>query len=79
MFSYFKEKLNSFSHLCTHNLVSDAVILCFQAIVHISTAYCNCPNDNIDEKFYEPPMHYQKFVDMVDSCPDHVLEAATPA
>nr|XP_032525853.1 fatty acyl-CoA reductase wat-like isoform X1 [Danaus plexippus plexippus] len=49
-----------------------------RALVHISTAYSNCPLKEIDEKFYESPLSAEKMIDLVESMDDKTLNTITP-
>ncbi|PZC72130.1 hypothetical protein B5X24_HaOG211835 [Helicoverpa armigera] len=49
-----------------------------KAFVHISTAYSNCPQTNIDEKFYESPLPGDKLIDMVETIDARTLDSITP-
>lgn len=35
---------------------------------YVSTAYSHCPRDNVEEKFYEPPMDPEFWLKMLDHC-----------
>lgn len=50
----------------------------FQAFVHVSTAYANCPRKDIDEKVYETPITADKLMSIVDTLDEQQLEAITP-
>lgn len=53
--------------------------LCFQAFIHISTAYANCNLKDIDEKLYETPMEYERLQQIVENVDDDaLLEAMQP-
>ncbi|RZC33010.1 fatty acyl-CoA reductase -like, partial [Asbolus verrucosus] len=41
-----------------------------KSLVHVSTAFCNCHLDSIEEKFYGYPLHYEKI--------EAILEEASP-
>uniref|UniRef100_A0A2A4JS90 Fatty acyl-CoA reductase n=1 Tax=Heliothis virescens TaxID=7102 RepID=A0A2A4JS90_HELVI len=49
-----------------------------KAFVHISTAYSNCPQTNIDEKFYDSPLPGDKLIDMVETIDARTLDSITP-
>jgi hypothetical protein len=47
-------------------------------VIHISTVYCNCHLEDIDEKFYSYPLTHQNLCSVVDGVNDKMLEAITP-
>ncbi|XP_049883818.1 fatty acyl-CoA reductase wat-like [Pectinophora gossypiella] len=49
-----------------------------RAMVHISTAYSNCPMKNIEEKFYDSPMPGDKLIDLVETMDQKTLNNITP-
>jgi len=49
-----------------------------KAVIHTSTAYCNCHLQEIDEKFYSYPLTHQNLCSVVDSVNDTMLAAITP-
>ncbi|KAL2734727.1 fatty acyl-CoA reductase wat-like isoform X2 [Vespula maculifrons] len=49
-----------------------------KSFVYVSTAYANCPHKTIEEKFYDPPMDADKFVDLLDSIDEKLLDDITP-
>ncbi|XP_039752663.1 fatty acyl-CoA reductase wat-like [Pararge aegeria] len=49
-----------------------------RAYVHISTAYSNCPLNEIDEKFYEAPLAGDKLIDLVENMDVKILNSITP-
>ncbi|KAI5640406.1 male sterility protein domain-containing protein [Phthorimaea operculella] len=49
-----------------------------KAMVHVSTAYSNCPLKNIEEKFYESPLNGEKLIDLVETMDDKTLAEITP-
>ncbi|KAL2734726.1 fatty acyl-CoA reductase wat-like isoform X2 [Vespula maculifrons] len=48
------------------------------SFVHVSTAYANCLQNPIEEKFYDPPMDADKFIDLMDSIDEKLLDDITP-
>ncbi|XP_057664834.1 fatty acyl-CoA reductase wat-like [Diorhabda carinulata] len=48
-----------------------------RAFVHISTAYSNCVQSTIEEKFYDPPIMADKLITLVDCLDDNQLDAIT--
>ncbi|KAL2741590.1 fatty acyl-CoA reductase wat-like isoform X2 [Vespula squamosa] len=49
-----------------------------KSFVHVSTAYANCLQNPIEEKFYDPPMDADKFIDLLDSIDEKLLDDITP-
>lgn len=49
-----------------------------QSVVHVSTAFANCPNKEIDEKFYAQPKTYEEILKSVKDCTDEEIEADLP-
>lgn len=49
-----------------------------RAIIHVSTAYCNCPRNDIDEKFYDISIAPEKLFQIVDALDDDQLTSITP-
>ncbi|XP_043685412.1 fatty acyl-CoA reductase wat-like [Vespula pensylvanica] len=49
-----------------------------KSFVHVSTAYANCPHNTIEEKFYDPPMDANKFIDLLDTIDEKLLDNITP-
>nr|XP_018907044.1 PREDICTED: putative fatty acyl-CoA reductase CG5065 [Bemisia tabaci] len=45
-----------------------------KSIVHVSTAFANCPNLEIDEKFYSVPNTYEEVLEKVNKCTDEEIE-----
>nr|AID66649.1 fatty acyl reductase [Agrotis segetum] len=49
-----------------------------KAFVHISTAYSNCPQTSIDEKFYDSPLPGEKLIDLVETMDEQTINNITP-
>lgn len=47
-------------------------------MVHVSTAYSNCPNDVIEEKIYDFPMSYQDIASIIEKYSDTEITTMTP-
>ncbi|KAM7341395.1 fatty acyl-CoA reductase wat-like isoform 2-T4 [Cochliomyia hominivorax] len=61
----------------------DIMLLCkemryLKSILHVSTAYTQCPLRRIDEKFYDPPSDSNKLILLTECTPDKLLENMTP-
>ena len=50
----------------------------FQALVHVSTAYCNCNRQEVSELVYPPPADPEKIMQCVEWLEDDLLDAITP-
>lgn len=48
------------------------------ALIHVSTAYCNCDRNDIKEMVYPPPMDPYKLIQLVDWMDDDVFNHLTP-
>lgn len=49
-----------------------------QVFVYISTAFCNCVHNEIDEVFYPPPIDSEKLLHLVEILDDAALDHLTP-
>ncbi|XP_064480789.1 putative fatty acyl-CoA reductase CG5065 isoform X2 [Ornithodoros turicata] len=49
-----------------------------QAVVHVSTAYCNCDSKTLDETIYPPPVHPEHVISCTKWMEDSMLAAITP-
>lgn len=49
-----------------------------QSFIHVSTAYANCPQSVIEEKFYDPPMDSDKLIALMECIEDKLAEDITP-
>jgi fatty acyl-CoA reductase len=50
----------------------------FQALVHVSTAYCNCNRQEVSELVYPPPADPEKIMHCAEWLEDDLLETITP-
>lgn len=62
---------------CVLDLARDMKSL--RAVMHVSTAYCNCPRRRIDEVLYDVPLDCDRVVQLVNAADERVLERITPA
>ncbi|XP_032678741.1 fatty acyl-CoA reductase wat isoform X2 [Odontomachus brunneus] len=58
-------------HLCRE-------ITNLKSFVHVSTAYANCPQAVIEEKFYDPPFDSDKLMAVMECMDDKLVEDITP-
>ncbi|PSN51360.1 hypothetical protein C0J52_07924 [Blattella germanica] len=49
-----------------------------KALIHVSTAYCNCHLKEIEEQFYNYPITYKKLLSIMDNVNDKMLDNITP-
>ena len=49
-----------------------------ESFVYVSTAFSNCPRDNIEEKFYDPPFDSEALIKICDTLPEDILGKITP-
>ncbi|KAJ8961616.1 hypothetical protein NQ314_005906 [Rhamnusium bicolor] len=49
-----------------------------KSLVHVSTAYCNCIHDVMEEKIYPSTVDYKLLISMTENLPDNILENITP-
>ncbi|XP_068621786.1 fatty acyl-CoA reductase wat-like [Battus philenor] len=49
-----------------------------KAMLHISTAYSNCPLKEIKEEFYETHLHGEKLIDLVEHMDEKIINNITP-
>ncbi|CAF4957111.1 unnamed protein product [Pieris macdunnoughi] len=53
-------------------------MLALEALVHVSTAYCNCEREAVEERVYAPPAHPEHVVTLVQTLPDDLVDRITP-
>ncbi|XP_075988618.1 putative fatty acyl-CoA reductase CG5065 [Anticarsia gemmatalis] len=53
-------------------------MLNLEALVHVSTAYCNCERERVEETVYAPPAHPEHVVTLVQTLPDDLVDRITP-
>ncbi|XP_035232350.1 putative fatty acyl-CoA reductase CG5065 [Stegodyphus dumicola] len=49
-----------------------------EALIHVSTAYCNCDREQVDEVVYPPPVPPQKIVDTIEWMDEDLVGVLTP-
>ncbi|XP_065213885.1 fatty acyl-CoA reductase wat-like [Planococcus citri] len=49
-----------------------------KAMMHVSTAYSFCPHSEIEEKFYDMPVHYMDVINKVTTMNDSEINFETP-
>ncbi|KAL1140055.1 hypothetical protein AAG570_007032, partial [Ranatra chinensis] len=50
----------------------------FQALIHVSTAYCNCDRDEVNEEIYPPPYDPENIIQAMEWMDDELIQALTP-
>lgn len=53
-------------------------MLHLRSVVHVSTAYTQCPLRRIEERFYAPPIDSGKLLVLTECASDKLLESITP-
>ncbi|XP_058830647.1 fatty acyl-CoA reductase wat [Topomyia yanbarensis] len=61
----------------------DILDLCYEmkhlkSIIYVSTAYTQCPQKEVDERFYDPPIDSKKMISLTDCVSDTMMENITP-
>ena len=57
------------------------IVLCAcwaQALIHVSTAYCNCDREEVNEVIYPPPYDPEKIIQCMEWMDDDLIQALTP-
>ncbi|XP_055635584.1 putative fatty acyl-CoA reductase CG5065 [Toxorhynchites rutilus septentrionalis] len=54
-------------------------MLFLDALVHVSTAYCNCDRKDVCEIIYPPPYNPEEIIQLVKWFPEDMLEKLTPS
>ncbi|KAI4478303.1 hypothetical protein M0804_011957 [Polistes exclamans] len=49
-----------------------------KSFVHVSTAFANCLENPIEEKFYDPPIDSDKLINLIDCLEEKMLDDITP-
>lgn len=49
-----------------------------EALIHVSTAYCNCDRSVVGEKIYTPPIGPNQIVQLVETLDENLLDTLTP-
>ncbi|XP_032525647.2 putative fatty acyl-CoA reductase CG5065 [Danaus plexippus] len=53
-------------------------MLGLEALVHVSTAYCNCERERVEETVYSPPAQPEHVVTLVQTLNDELVDRITP-
>jgi len=58
------------------------IVLCAccwaQALIHVSTAYCNCDREEVTEVIYPPPYDPENIIQCMEWMDDDLIQALTP-
>lgn len=46
----------------------------FQALIHVSTAYCNCDRTDVQEVIYAPPYNPDDIIALINWLPEEMLD-----
>lgn len=49
-----------------------------EALIHVSTAYCNCDRSMVEETIYTPPMSPDQVVSVVEALEENLVDTLTP-
>uniref|UniRef100_A0A182LV03 Fatty acyl-CoA reductase n=1 Tax=Anopheles culicifacies TaxID=139723 RepID=A0A182LV03_9DIPT len=49
-----------------------------KSVIYVSTAYTQCPQNVVDERFYDPPIESEKMIHLADCVTDGMIEKITP-
>ncbi|RZF42062.1 hypothetical protein LSTR_LSTR006655 [Laodelphax striatellus] len=49
-----------------------------EALIHVSTAYCNCDRDEVDEEIYPPPYEPEQIIQCVQWMDESLIQVITP-
>ncbi|KAF4517060.1 hypothetical protein B566_EDAN006377 [Ephemera danica] len=58
--------------------LTHASLFCPQALIHVSTAYCNCDREEVNEVIYPPPYDPEKIIQCVEWMDEELVNALTP-
>ncbi|XP_047097189.1 putative fatty acyl-CoA reductase CG5065 [Schistocerca piceifrons] len=53
-------------------------MLGLEALIHVSTAYCNCDREEVNEVIYPPPYDPDKIIQCMEWMDDDLIDALTP-
>lgn len=53
-------------------------MMSLEALIHVSTAYCNCDRDEVNEVIYPPPYDPEKIIQCVQWMDDSLIQVLTP-
>ncbi|KAL5289055.1 hypothetical protein ACFFRR_009324 [Megaselia abdita] len=54
-------------------------MLSLDALIHVSTAYCNCDRSDISEIIYDPPYNPDDIISLINWLPEDMLDKLTPS
>ncbi|XP_022225258.1 putative fatty acyl-CoA reductase CG5065 [Drosophila obscura] len=53
-------------------------MLSLDALIHVSTAYCNCDRTDVCEEIYAPPYNPDDIISLINWLPEDILDQLTP-
>ncbi|KAH8253886.1 hypothetical protein KR032_007467 [Drosophila birchii] len=53
-------------------------MLSLDALIHVSTAYCNCDRTDVSEVIYAPPYNPDDIISLINWLPEDILDQLTP-
>ncbi|BFG06476.1 putative fatty acyl-CoA reductase [Drosophila madeirensis] len=53
-------------------------MLSLDALIHVSTAYCNCDRTDVNEVIYAPPYNPDDIISLINWLPEDILDQLTP-
>ncbi|XP_063218990.1 putative fatty acyl-CoA reductase CG5065 [Bacillus rossius redtenbacheri] len=53
-------------------------MLSLEVLIHVSTAYCNCDREEVNEVIYAPPYDPEKIIQCMEWMDDDLVQALTP-
>lgn len=61
----------------------DVLLMCHEmrnlkSVIHVSTAYTQCPSRHVEEKFYPPPVESKKMLALSDCLSEKFMDNITP-
>ncbi|KAH8366314.1 putative fatty acyl-CoA reductase CG5065 [Drosophila serrata] len=54
-------------------------MLSLDALIHVSTAYCNCDRTDVSEVIYAPPYNPDDIISLINWLPEDILDQLTPS
>ncbi|KAL7738356.1 hypothetical protein ACLKA6_006676 [Drosophila palustris] len=54
-------------------------MLRLDALIHVSTAYCNCDRTDVSEVIYAPPYNPDDIISLINWLPEDILDQLTPS
>lgn len=74
-FIYLKKKKIAFFEKLKNKFL---ITISFQALIHVSTAYCNCDKKDVEEVIYPAPQDPEQIIQCTSWMDDQLVEELTP-